>query len=153
VLNARDVHDKQFRLVRQSTGYDIDEVDAFLDEVEATIAALTAQLEETRAVGGTGADSGQQSTSAGRILELAQRTADEYLAEARRAADSLRADAEREARAIVADLQGQRVDLEARVAALGSLEAQVRSHLTEYLEAQLRGIRSPGAPPASDPTT
>lgn len=180
MLNAQDVHDKQFKLVRQSTGYDIDEVDTFLDEVEAAIAALTAELAEARAAGGATAaeadpgagaaqaavethvvpaDDGEPPTSAARILELAQLTADQYLAEAKRAADSLRADAEQSARAAVADLEGQRVDLEgqradleARVAALRSFEAQVRSRLTDYFEGQLRDLRSLGAPPDSGAT-
>ena len=48
-LSAKDVHDKQFKLVRQSTGYDIDEVDAFLDEVEAELARLHEELASARA--------------------------------------------------------------------------------------------------------
>ena len=48
-LTAQDVHDKQFKLVRQSTGYDIDEVDSFLDEVESEFARLTAELDAARA--------------------------------------------------------------------------------------------------------
>ena len=43
-LSSQDVHDKQFKLVRNSTGYDMDEVDAFLDEVEAEIARLTDEV-------------------------------------------------------------------------------------------------------------
>jgi DivIVA domain-containing protein len=172
VLSAQDVHDKQFKLVRQSTGYDIDEVDTFLDEVEAAISDLTAQLEAARAErasapaeargpeparadaaegageGGTGAQpTAEQTTgSAARILELAQRTADEYVAEARRTADSLLAETEASARAAVAELESQRADLEARVGALRSFESQIRTRLTGYFEGQLRDLRSLGTP-------
>lgn len=169
MLSAQDVHDKQFKLVRQSTGYDIDEVDAFLDEVEGVIAALSAELESARAAAGvTGsgaagahdapapstaaADGAEPPASAARILELAQRTADQYLAEATRAADSLRAQAEQSARAAVADLEGQRADLEARVAALRTFEAQVRARLTDYFTGQLRDLRSLGSPPEPGPS-
>ena len=34
-LTAQDVHDKQFKLVRQSTGYDIDEVEELCDDLSA----------------------------------------------------------------------------------------------------------------------
>lgn len=170
MLSAQDVHDKQFKLVRQSTGYDIDEVDAFLDEVEGAIAELTAALdaaraavatgtpEESEASGGSAGPEGEpaagapspgpseQPTSAATILELAQRTADQYLSEARRTADGLLADAQQAAQAAVAELESQRVDLEARVAALRSFEAQVRTRLSGYFEGQLRDLRALGAP-------
>ena len=45
-LTAQDVHDRQFRMVRQSTGYDIEEVDSFLEEVEAELRRLQAELAE-----------------------------------------------------------------------------------------------------------
>jgi DivIVA domain-containing protein len=158
VLSAQDVHDKQFKLVRQSTGYDIDEVDSFLDEVEAAIAQLTAELDAHRArqpgpaqqagagaedAPGRGTPDGEgPPTSAARILELAQRTADEYVAEARQKADSLLAEAQQSASSAVADLEAQRVDLEARVAALRGFEAQARNRLTGYLEGQLRDLQA-----------
>ncbi len=44
MLSAQDIHDKQFRLVRHATGYDIEEVDAFLEVVEVEVARLHAQL-------------------------------------------------------------------------------------------------------------
>lgn len=168
MLSAQDVHDKQFRLVRQSTGYDIDEVDAFLDEVEAAIAGLTTALEAARAEAAAAApvapagdeapaqppspvgESDQPATAA-RILELAQQTADQYLAEARRTADSLVGDAEQAARAAVAELESQRTDLEARVTALRSFEAQIRGRLTGYFEGQLRDLRSLGSPGDAPP--
>ncbi len=143
-LSARDIHDKQFKLVRGSTGYDIDEVDAFLDEVEAEVARLTAELAAARAhrsgpAPGPGADPG---ASAARILELAQRTADEYVVEARRTAEALVAEAEERSRSAVAALEAQRTDLEARVRGLRELESGVRSRMTSYLEGQLRDLRS-----------
>lgn len=142
-LTADEVHDKQFRLVRQSTGYDIDEVDAFLDEVEGTIRGLQAELEDARA--GVYETSGPQqptapaeppASAAARILELAQRTADDYLADARGAADRLRSEA---------------AGLEHRVAELRSYEADMRVRLREYLSGEVEQLRSvladPGTPP------
>ena len=79
---------------------------------------------------------------AARLLELAQRTADDYLAEAKRTADSLVTDAEERARTAVGSLEDQRAELEARVGALRAFEAEVRTRLTGYFEAQLNDLRS-----------
>ncbi|MCU0300466.1 MAG: DivIVA domain-containing protein [Candidatus Nanopelagicales bacterium] len=151
-LTAQDVHDKQFRLVRQSTGYDIDEVDAFLDEVEAEIGRLHDELaaarEQLAAQPPPQQDAATSGGSAARILELAQRTADEYVAEARRTADSLVSEAEERARSAVAGLESQRGELEARVAALRAFEGEVRGRLTSYFEGQLRDLRAIAERPA-----
>ena len=145
VLSAQDVHDKQFKLVRNSTGYDMDEVDAFLDEVEAAVATLTdkleaaqealrAQREEPRAP--------DTSAAAARILELAQQTADEYVADAKRTADALVADAEKSVRKSVKKLEHQRQDLEERVTALRTFESEVRARLTGYFQSQLSDLKA-----------
>jgi DivIVA domain-containing protein len=165
-LSAQDVHDQQFKLVRQSTGYDIDEVDAFLDQVEAELARLHEELDAARAQLGArsegdagAAANGEPATAAdgeatsvgaaaARILELAQRTADEYVAEARRTADGLVGEAEEHARAAVAALEAQRTELEARVAALRTFEGEVRGRLTSYFEGQLRDLRAIAERPA-----
>ena len=148
-LTADEVHDKQFRLVRQSTGYDIDEVDAFLDEVEGTIRGLQAELEDARA--GVYETSGPQqptapaeppASAAARILELAQRTADDYASEARRAADGLVAEARDQAHGLLSQAESQRTALEARVSALRTFESEVRTRLTTYFEGQLHDLRT-----------
>lgn len=142
-LSAQDVHDKQFKLVRNSTGYDMDEVDAFLDEVEAEIARLADELSAAQdQLSATAALPEAEGTAAAaaRILEMAQRTADEYLADARRTADSMVSDAERAARKSVKKLEAQRSDLEARVAALRTFESEIRSRLTGYFQSQLADL-------------
>jgi DivIVA domain-containing protein len=142
-LSSQDVHDKQFKLVRNSTGYDMDEVDAFLDEVEAEISRLTDELETAQEqLAAAGAVPGAESTSAAaaRILEMAQHTADEYMADARRKADSMVTDAEKAARKSVKRLEAQRGDLEARVAALRTFESEIRSRLTGYFQSQLADL-------------
>lgn len=144
-LSAQDVHDKQFKLVRNSTGYDMDEVDGFLDEVEAEIARLTDELgaaqEQLAAVSVT-PEGETTSAAAARILEMAQRTADEYIADARRRADAMVTDAEKAARKSVKKLEAQRGDLEARVTALRTFESEIRSRLTGYFQSQLADLNS-----------
>jgi DivIVA domain-containing protein len=142
-LSSQDVHDKQFKLVRNSTGYDMDEVDSFLDEVEAEIARLSDELgvaQEQLATTSAAPEAQSTSAAAARILEMAQRTADEYMADARRKADSMVTDAEKAARKSVKRLEAQRADLEARVTALRTFESEIRSRLTGYFQSQLADL-------------
>jgi DivIVA domain-containing protein len=144
-LSSQDVHDKQFKLVRNSTGYDMDEVDAFLDEVEGEIARLSDELvaaQEQLSPATVVPEAPSTSAAAARILEMAQLTADEYLAEARRKADSMVNDAEKAARKSVKRLESQRADLEARVTALRTFESEIRSRLTGYFQSQLADLNS-----------
>lgn len=48
-LTPTDVHNQQFTTVRMRTGYDMDEVDAFLDVVETEIGRLLAENDDLRA--------------------------------------------------------------------------------------------------------
>lgn len=166
-LSAQDVHDKQFKLVRNSTGYDMDEVDAFLDEVEAAVQELTDRLaaaDEHGAEAGSGAQgaqaasgaepgaaSGAQDTpssaedvasAAAGILAMAQRTADEYVAEARRRAEEILSDAQRAATDSVQGLEQERQRLEDRVKALRTFESEVRTRLTGFFQSQLTDLKS-----------
>ena len=144
-LSSQDIHDKQFKLVRNSTGYDMDEVDAFLDEVESEIARLTDELgaaQEQASAASEVPEAESTSAAAARILEMAQRTADEYVADARRKADSMVSEAEKAARKSVKKLEAQRADLEARVTALRTFESEIRSRLTGYFQSQLADLNA-----------
>jgi DivIVA domain-containing protein len=167
-LTAQDVHDKQFKLVRQATGYDIDEVDSFLDVVEAEIRRLSEALAAAQSAAPEGAEAQLATSAASRsaeptpsgeseaqqvtgILALAQRMADEYVEEARRAADTLVRDAQERARTVLSDLESRQGQLEARVAALRTFEAETTTRLTEYLQSQLADLRATFTPSA-DPS-
>lgn len=144
-LSSQDVHDKQFKLVRNSTGYDMDEVDAFLDEVEGEIARLSDELgaaQEQLDAKAAVPEAETTAAAAARILEMAQRTADEYLTDARRKADSMVTDAEKAARKSVKRLEAQRSDLEGRVGALRTFESEIRSRLTGYFQSQLADLNA-----------
>lgn len=149
-LTAQDVHDRQFKLVRQATGYDMDEVDAFLDEVEAEIARLHAELAARPAaavqVTGGSPTGGEQAGAAARLLELAQRTADELVSESRQRAEAEAALIQQRAAEAVASLESQRAQLEERVARLRSFESDVRTRLRGYLETQLQALDASAQP-------
>lgn len=166
-LSPSDVNAKEFKISRK--GYHVDEVDAFLDEVEAELvrlladnAALRAQPPRTAPVVAPVAElvpvadstplpsagilAGETEGVALRTLLLAQQTADAAVAQARAEADEMVAqarrtltDADAEVAAKVAAVLG---DLEER---RGQLEAQIedlRAFEREYrirLKAYLEG--------------
>lgn len=250
-LTPEDVRNKQFTTVRFKEGYDLDEVDNFLDEIEESLAAVTREAEDLRAaakgevpesireeirslgdenarlkseldqsakaledsqaraaVSEVGAASdealknsqtrvnelesqlssaqdeltaslaaiselkeqlaasesegvpaaanlppAEQGVASVRILELAQRTADEAVASARieseqllNAAKSTSEDLVIEAKLSVASItrefEVQRVAMERRVEELRAYEREYRGRLRSYLEGQLRELES-----------
>lgn len=48
-LTPQQVRDKQFNTVKMRTGYDMDEVDSFLDEVESALGSLIVENDDLRA--------------------------------------------------------------------------------------------------------
>src|SRR6059058_432873 len=106
-LTPEDVQNKRFTTVRFKEGYDEEEVDAFLDEVEAELRRLLGENDELRrAPKPTAAAAAptpaappppppppareeQPQEAALRTLLLAQRTADEAIAEAKGEADQI----------------------------------------------------------------
>ncbi|MGB8650017.1 MAG: DivIVA domain-containing protein, partial [Mycobacteriales bacterium] len=180
-LTPADVSNKLFS--KQMRGYSMDEVDAFLDEVEAELTRLlteNAQLAQ-RAAGAPAAApvaapapvpaaaaaapevpaapapvvAGEPQEAALRTLLMAQRTADQAVAEARAEADkmlseaqakSARVEQEVNARtaAALAELEGRRRELEARIEDLHAFEREYRLRLKAYLEGQLKELSSRG---------
>src|SRR3954465_789597 len=103
-LTPEDVQKKQFSTVRFKEGYDEEEVDAFLDEVEAELRRLLAEHESiSRAApaapptppppAAAPPSAEEPSEAALRTLLLAQRTADEAIAQARAEAEQVVAQA------------------------------------------------------------
>jgi DivIVA domain-containing protein len=225
-LTPADVHNVAFKKPPiGKRGYDEEEVDAFLDEVERELARLIeennelraqverggrggapavsgadprlaaelndvkaqldrvqrdkaqaeqaarqmqAELEQVRAQGpvggaGAGADGEQQAL---RVLMMAQRTADDHVADARREADKLLSDARskaeevtREARAkadalerdarqrhqeAMGGLDAKRSALQKHIEELKQFEREYRTRLKAYLESQLRDLDGRG---------
>ena len=219
-LTPQDVANKQFTTVRFKEGYDLDEVDNFLDEVELTLNAITLEVQDLRSVSkGTVPDSvreemralgaensrlkseleqaqrqlqsaqvrqpvtndrgandlelkasqdriaslesqldslqiiqeeqasastsntaSEQGVASVRILELAQRAADDVLASARIEAENMLAETKTNVIRETRDLDAQRVAMERRVEELRAYEREYRGRLRNYLEAQLREL-------------
>src|SRR3954453_3705270 len=180
-LTPEDVQNKRFTTVRFKEGYDEEEVDAFLDEVEAELRRLLGENEQLRRAPKPPAPAPapapaptpppapaapvvaeeQPQEAALRTLLLAQRTADEAIAEAkaeaeqivssaRMKASALEAEAQQQRASAVAELQRQRTALESQIESLRGFEREYRTRLKAYLEGQLRELESQqSAAPAS----
>ena len=174
-LTPEDVRNKQFSTVRMKEGYNEDEVDAFLDEVEAELTRLHRENDELKAKvsqlgqqpapaaapeapgpapAPTPAPAVAPSAEAVRMLELAQKTADEHVASARVEANRLLAEAQATHARTMGGLEAERAAVQARVDELRAFEREYRSRLKAYLEGQLRdlegrGLGEQGAPPAA----
>jgi len=219
-LTPADVHNVAFKKPPiGKRGYDEEEVDAFLDEVERELARLIeennelrassvrggvgsstpsggvamvggdpelkaqmdrlqrekaaaeqaarqmqAELEQARSGGPAAAGDGEQ--QALRVLMMAQRTADDHLADARREADKMvtearskaeeltldartKADAlDRDARQrhqeVMGGLDAKRTSLQKHIEELKQFEREYRTRLKAYLESQLRDLDGRG---------
>ena len=176
-LTPEDVRNKQFSTVRMKEGYNEDEVDAFLDEVEAELTRLHRENDELKAKvsqlgqqpapaaapeapgpapAPTPAPAVVPSAEAVRMLELAQKTADEHVASARVEANRLLAEAQATHARTMGGLEAERAAVQARVDELRAFEREYRSRLKAYLEGQLRdlegrGLGDQGAAPAAPP--
>jgi DivIVA domain-containing protein len=178
-LTPDDVQNKRFSTVRFKEGYDEEEVDAFLDEVEAELRRL---LSENQSLDRAGAASAAQEVApspaatpaeepneaALRTLLLAQRTADEAIAQAKGEADqivaqakvrasSIETEAQQQHASAMAELQRQRGSLESQIEELRTFEREYRTRLKAYLEGQLRDLErstaAPAGPSAGRPAT
>ena len=238
-LTPDDVRNKQFTTVRLREGYDEDEVDAFLDEVEAELARLLRENDELRqrlmsaqqsqiapqneltqtapvpvtaelpqmqaapvqeqqvqavpqpvaaapfvpaAVAAPAylepvaqapvqqapvqqapfqqapfqqapyqqAPPAPSADAAARVLELAQRTADDLVAQATSDADRIVGEARLRAETTERESQVQRAALEARVEDLRNFEREYRTRMRGYFENQLRELESRGG---ADPSS
>jgi len=168
-LTPEDVHSKRFTTVRFKEGYDEEEVDAFLDEVEAELRRLLTENSELRTAPQPAAPQPAPVTPAAppaeepneaalRTLLLAQRTADEAIAQAKQEADqivtsaktraaSIESEAQQQHAAAMAELQRQRQSLESQIEDLRGFEREYRTRLKAYLESQLRDLDSRGLQP------
>src|SRR6185503_4016860 len=135
-LTPEDVHNKQFTTVRLREGYDEEEVDAFLDEVEAELTRLLRENEELRA------KIAEARNEANKIVGEARTRADGMEREARGKADALERDAQEKHRVAMGTLEQARASLERKVEDLRAFEREYRQRLKSYLESQMRQLES-----------
>jgi DivIVA domain-containing protein len=176
-LTPEDVRNKQFSTVRLREGYEMDEVDAFLDEVEAELTRLLRDNDDLRTrltvTSRQPAPAAPEpapapaapppppppppvaavaavpvTDNAVRMLELAQRTADEHVLQAKNEAERILAEARVGAAKLTSDAQREHVILQARVEELKAFEREYRTRLRSYLEGQLHDLDQMSGEPA-----
>jgi cell division initiation protein len=156
-LTPEDVERKTFK--ERFKGYDMDEVDAFLDRVVTRLQELLAEQEDLRrrlrdAQHGTG-ESGELLQ---RTLLTAQRTADETVAEAKAEADRLLSEARGEHERLLATardeagrererLQGEGEQLARAIEELRSFRARHADRLRSVLDEEAAALERTSAMP------
>jgi cell division initiation protein len=128
VMTPADVEQKTFSTALR--GYDLDEVDDFLDDVISTIRDLQDQIAEAKAAKPSAAPAPVEDESViGRVLMTAQATADTMIEDARKEADQILADARSEADSWTDERDEKRAAAEEEMADLGRLVGSVRTQL------------------------
>ena len=154
-LTPMDIHNKEFR--RKMRGYDMDEVDEFLDQVIRAFEALISEnnhlKEQFEQVDDKLSQYRNLEETLNRTLVVAQAAADELKANARREADLIIQEARLQAERIVEagrskdiKLMEERADL-ARL--IDTVRAQTRQSLVAQLEIIDRMLPGPHALPGS----
>lgn len=131
-LTPGDVEQKTFSTALR--GYDLDEVDDFLDEVVITIKELNEQAASAAtapaaAVESRAAPSGADESAIGRALITAQQKADEIIADARQQAEQIIEDARGEADTMISEKEERKAAAQAEMVELAEHVAGVRSRL------------------------
>jgi DivIVA domain-containing protein len=155
-LTPEDVRNRRFKT--SFRGYDEEEVDSFLDEVEVELTRLLSDNDglRERAQSAPPPQAAQPVSSEAeemlrRTLLLAQRTADETVAAAQAEAERITSEArvraastvqqaEAQAASAVGDLERRRQALEQHIEGLRAFEREYRTRLKAYLESQLRDL-------------
>jgi cell division initiation protein len=126
-LKPSDIEQKTFSTALR--GYDLNEVDDFLDDVIATIRDLE---EQVAAKGGkTAPASGPavDESAVGRVLVAAQSAADQILADARAEADRIKEEAKGEAETIINERDAKKAEAEQQIGELRLKVDNVRREL------------------------
>jgi DivIVA domain-containing protein len=173
-VEPADIDNIEFKTTRVKEGYDQDEVDAFLDEIniawaqdrklldgqQSELVRLRRQLSEAQAI----ADAYDVTApipvvspaeSATRILEYAQRTADQVMSEAKNDADNLKAATENEsaeilgraraqAESIMNEARGTVYQLDQEAKALTTKVKDTKEYVRGYLRRALNELEESG---------
>lgn len=163
----KEAHDAKAQAAAASTGDSVDrgvvdELNKQIDQLRSELASsqdanskLNAEVSSLKEAAASGvavsAEIGDVSTASVRILELAQRTADEAVAIARIEAEELKNKTSQEVENLMSEAKTgianmtrefeiQRTALERKVEELRAYEREYRSRLRSYLEGQIREL-------------
>lgn len=148
MLTAADVEQKTFSTALR--GYDLDEVDDFLDEVVASLRDLQEELDEAKSARATAVPTTPEpkpsppveepprpmadESAVGRALIAAQTAADNLLAEAETEASRILEGAKEQAESWETEKEARKAEAEAEMAAIAARVSAVRSELSALAE-------------------
>ncbi|HJU80812.1 MAG TPA: DivIVA domain-containing protein [Acidimicrobiia bacterium] len=131
-LTPIDVEQKAF--TQALRGYQMDEVDDFLDEVVATLRSYEQRVREAqdkiRALESDTSSRGGDESEISRAIITAQRSADRLLAEARAEAETIRSQAEAETTAALKKRDEEQNRLQGEVSGMRELVTSLRAKLS-----------------------
>jgi len=172
-ITPADIEKKTFSTALR--GYDLDEVDDFLDEMVVAVRELEEELarakervaqlendpEAMAALAAAPPPPGPDESAVGRALIAAQEAADKMLADARTEADKIVGDARSEANSFAQERDRKKAEVDAEMAEMTGLVAGVRNQLAvlattvadklDEMDAVVSGAHSTG--PESDTDT
>ena len=132
-LTPIDIQQKTFG--PELRGYNMDEVDDFLDEVVATLKDYDQRVRDAqdriRALEAEVATRGEDETAISRALVAAQKQADALVAEAHAEAESIRSDAHTESDRLRADRDAERLSLTQDLARMRATVADLKRRVVE----------------------
>jgi cell division initiation protein len=133
-LNLTPIDVEQKAFTQALRGYQMDEVDDFLDEVVATLRSYEQRLREAqdkiRALESDTSSRGGDESEISRAIITAQRSADRLLAEARAEAETIRGQAEAETAAALKKRDDEQTRLQGEVSSMRDLVGSLRSKLS-----------------------
>lgn len=139
LLSAQSIENREFKTVRLSQGYSPDEVDAFLDEVGSTVRELYYQLGEFQRKQNDHPTQVLSTRSAEKLLDVAQRAADEMEAEANHKAGTIVAEATVKAQKIEADAKRQ---ADVITAGAYTRKDEISAQLDKLIDHRERAVRA-----------
>lgn len=151
-LSAAQIEIQDFTTTKLRTGYDMDEVDNFLDDVVRWARDMEAALEAEKAESArlrsklaeanlkAAVQPEQPAQAAGRVLEAAQKAADEIIREARAEALGIVNQATAEADARKQKVMADTYQAEVRLKELQKEKEALRGHLEKFVQQTLSGL-------------
>lgn len=141
-LTPMDIQQKTFG--PELRGYNMDEVDDFLDEVVTTLKDYDQRIRDAqdriRALEAELSSRGEQESAISRALLAAQRQADAMIEEAQEEADRIRADARNEADRLRSDREAERMSLTQDIARMRATVADLKRRIVELANSAGAGL-------------
>jgi cell division initiation protein len=138
-LNLTPIDVEQKAFTQALRGYQMDEVDDFLDEVVATLRSYEQRLREAqdkiRALESDTSSRGGDESEISRAIITAQRSADRLLTEAKAEAEAIRGQAEADTAAALRRRDEERDRLQSEVSGMRDLVGSLRAKLSELATA------------------